>query len=395
MCAVITHIQSTFDGVCIHICGIHICGALPVCNACVWWDHTCTMYMCDVITHIQCIWYIRLVSLIYDVYVRSDLTYTIHIRWPMYIYMRRVYDIDTMYMCDVITHVQCIWYTCFLSLIYSVYVGCYHSYTMHIRWRVYVYMQCVYDIDVTTHIQCIKYICFVSLINNVHVWCDHIYTMHIRWRMYTYMRCVTHIQCTCVMWSHIYNVYMRCDHKYIMYMIYMPCVTHIQRICAIWSHIYNAHSIACVYTYALCCSCMPLRRFHMQWVTQRIYIHTYGVATISRLLKIIGLFWRISSVLQGSFAKETCTFQEPTNRSHPLYILCHSSIPPRRLPIRWPIYIYTYALCHSYTMHMCMRDVITHIQRPSDGLCVCIWFMSLFCMLCVMGWLRLVGSVKL
>jgi len=31
----------------------------------------------------------------------------------------------------------------------------------------------------------------------------------------------------------------------------------------------------------------------------------YGVATISRLLEIIGLFCRISSLLQGSFAKET------------------------------------------------------------------------------------------
>jgi len=43
----------------------------------------------------------------------------------------------------------------------------------------------------------------------------------------------------------------------------------------------------------------------------------YGVATISRLLKIIGLFW-ISSLLKGSFAKETCNFKEPTHRSHPI-----------------------------------------------------------------------------
>jgi len=43
----------------------------------------------------------------------------------------------------------------------------------------------------------------------------------------------------------------------------------------------------------------------------------YGVATISRLLKIIGLFGRISSLLYGSFAKETHNFKEPTNRSHP------------------------------------------------------------------------------
>ena len=44
----------------------------------------------------------------------------------------------------------------------------------------------------------------------------------------------------------------------------------------------------------------------------------YGVATISRLLKIIGLFCRIASLLQGSFAKETYNFKEPTNRSHPI-----------------------------------------------------------------------------
>jgi len=44
----------------------------------------------------------------------------------------------------------------------------------------------------------------------------------------------------------------------------------------------------------------------------------YGVATISRLLKIICLFCRIKSLLQGSFTKETYNLKEPTNRSHPL-----------------------------------------------------------------------------
>ena len=54
------------------------------------------------------------------------------------------------------------------------------------------------------------------------------------------------------------------------------------------------------------------------------YIHAcnihsfYGVATVSRLLKIIGIFCRISSLLYGSFAKETHDFKEPTNRSHPI-----------------------------------------------------------------------------
>ena len=63
------------------------------------------------------------------------------------------------------------------------------------------------------------------------------------------------------------------------------------------------------------------------YISTYIYIHRgedfeqkykfrYGVATISRLLKIIGFFCRISSLLQGSFAKETYNFKEPTTRSH-------------------------------------------------------------------------------
>jgi len=41
---------------------------------------------------------------------------------------------------------------------------------------------------------------------------------------------------------------------------------------------------------------------------------------MSRLLKIkiIGLFCRIWSLLWGSFAKETYVFRESTNRSHPI-----------------------------------------------------------------------------
>jgi len=46
--------------------------------------------------------------------------------------------------------------------------------------------------------------------------------------------------------------------------------------------------------------------------------HDYVVATISRLLKTIGLVCRILSFIGLSFAKETCNFKEPTNRSHPI-----------------------------------------------------------------------------
>ena len=44
----------------------------------------------------------------------------------------------------------------------------------------------------------------------------------------------------------------------------------------------------------------------------------YGVATISKLIKITVLFCRISSLLWGSFTKETYDFKQPTNRSHPI-----------------------------------------------------------------------------
>jgi len=57
---------------------------------------------------------------------------------------------------------------------------------------------------------------------------------------------------------------------------------------------------------------------YITYIYAHIYKYTYGGASISRLLKSIGLFCRISSVLQGSFAKETYNFKEPTHRSHPI-----------------------------------------------------------------------------
>jgi len=53
-------------------------------------------------------------------------------------------------------------------------------------------------------------------------------------------------------------------------------------------------------------------------------LHAISVATISRLFEMIGLFCRISPLFQGSFAKETYNFKEPTNHSHPI---CHAFMP--------------------------------------------------------------------
>ena len=54
----------------------------------------------------------------------------------------------------------------------------------------------------------------------------------------------------------------------------------------------------------------------------------YGVATISRLLKIIGLFCRILSLLQGSFAKETYDFNQEENEEE--IEIPHNEIPHNR-----------------------------------------------------------------
>ena len=42
------------------------------------------------------------------------------------------------------------------------------------------------------------------------------------------------------------------------------------------------------------------------------------MATVSRIDIIIGFFVRIVSLLQGSFAKQTYNFIDPSNQSHPV-----------------------------------------------------------------------------
>jgi len=44
----------------------------------------------------------------------------------------------------------------------------------------------------------------------------------------------------------------------------------------------------------------------------------YGVATISKMLKNIGLFCKRALQKRPVFCKETCIFKHPTHRSHPI-----------------------------------------------------------------------------
>jgi len=109
----------------------------------------------------------------------------------------------------------------------------------------------------------------------------------------------------------------------------------------IYINIYTYHVYTYMDTYVVP-DCSPARLSYI-YIHTCVYIHTcmytYIYAHIyctwlwstgSRLLKIVGLFCRISSLLSGSFAKETYSFKEPTNRSHPIpdFGLAHLSHSP-------------------------------------------------------------------
>ena len=109
-------------------------------------------------------------------------------------------------------------------------------------------------------------------------------------RVYIYICMYTYI-CLCI-YLYIYMSIYICIHIYIYIYIY------------IYRYTYSAF----VYMTKGMCMQMP-----------RLCGTVYGMATISRLLTIIGHFCRILSLLQGSFAKKTYDFKEPTNRSHPIW----------------------------------------------------------------------------
>ena len=113
----------------------------------------------------------------------------------------------------------------------------------------------------------------------------------------------------------------------------MPCAfVYCIHECAIYSihecAVYSIHECALCGVFLVHCAMCELLLSGIGFVvnaqgTYDVYcIQEYRVATISRLLKITGLFCRIPSLLYGSFAKETYNSKEPTNRSHPICASC-------------------------------------------------------------------------
>jgi len=86
------------------------------------------------------------------------------------------------------------------------------------------------------------------------------------------------------------------------------------------THIYiytHTHSHIYTHTYTYVCT---------SGCTLSSSLSLYGVATISRMLKNIGLFCKRALQKRPVFCKETYIFKHPTNRSHPIVNCCSTSV---------------------------------------------------------------------
>jgi len=144
------------------------------------------------------------------------------------------------------------------------------------------------------------------------------------------------------------------------------------------TNLHKARDSVCVKT---------LRCQELQGTRNLIMERAYGIATISRLLQIIGLFCRISYLSWSSFAKETYDFMEPTTFSHPIPVLAFicviwllhmcdmtpSYVPPRRSCL----------LCVTWLNHTCD---MTHSDTWHDSFIYVTWLLHVCDMIpaCVM-----------
>ena len=191
--------------------------------------------------------------------------------------------------------------------------------------------------------------------------------------------------------SHVLHVYESClTDEWVMSRIWMSHVTHMNNSChagrrrprKLPRHTYE--------------------QFHAAHMKESCL--TYGVATISRLLKFVSLFckwalqkrlysaketynfkeptsrshpiWkslqclfcRIPSLLQGSFAKETYNFKEPPSRSHPIWISRVSHVNESRYTyeLRLPRHTYEWIMSHVWMLHVTQHEDVRIIEAATS-----------------------------
>jgi len=88
----------------------------------------------------------------------------------------------------------------------------------------------------------------------------------------------------------------------------------------------------------------------------------YGVATVSRNDYIIGLFSRILSLLQGSFAKETYNLIDPINRSHPIGSQ-GNQCPVWHIIVDWSCHTHEWVMLHTWMSHVTHMNESCHTDE--------------------------------
>jgi len=112
---------------------------------------------------------------------------------------------------------------------------------------------------------------------------------------------------------------------------------------------------------------------YMTWI-----LHIWGgVATISRLLKITGLFCKRALCKRWCSAKETYNFKEPTNRSHPIW---HDSSKCDMAHLFYYNSTHPYThLCVTWLIHMWHDSSICDLTRPYVTWLIHMWLDSSIC----------------
>jgi len=112
------------------------------------------------------------------------------------------------------------------------------------------------------------------------------------------------------------------------------------------------------------------------WQVSAVLTSEYGVSTISRLLKILGLFCKRDLWKRWYSAKETYNLKEPTNRSHPMriwdtcrcvsfaeYSLFYRALLQKR-PIPWALE--THVVVSHMWMRLCRHSSYCTFKRQAS-----------------------------
>jgi len=201
---------------------------------------------------------------------------------------------------------------------------------IYIHTYIYVYVNiCVYIytcVYIYLYINTIAAKCSVfNDLNTPHIW-TNLYLLvcpfgssvgsYVSYIYVIWFICAGYIYVITYMWSHIYvttfvyvitNIYVTYERMYINWCV--PLGLQLVRM----SQTYMWYGFICAgYIHVIIYMSSYIH------VTTFVHVITYGVATISRLHKVTGLFCKRALWKRLYSEKETHNFKAPTNRSHPI-----------------------------------------------------------------------------